>query len=258
MTDPNPSPITSYRSPSSYNQGMHGSSNLGGSGWVEDSDRRYVSMTYPSSENASVEEVYGGYSDHPLTQPEEETLGGYRQLPPSANMNQQGYPIPAHSNNQDHYGQGYSYPLSSPQQNGPSSASPPPPHHRYGTGTLLPPISSTTMLNRLPAESTLLSSLNDYRATHGVISTGDGEDSRDGVKSGSRSTGSEYDEPKGTYELHSHPQQQNHTYGYGEYENNGDAATGPYSLGRNRLPRDSTLLTPLNLEHLRFGSGKGV
>lgn len=113
-------------------------------------------------------------------------------------------------------------------------------------------------LNRVSADSTMLASLHDYRATNAAVTSGDGEESHDGATPGSRSTGSEYDEPRGSYALHSQTQQQHHTYGYDDYENDGDSVTGPYSLGRNRLPRNSTLLTPLNLEHLRYGNGKGV
>lgn len=117
-------------------------------------------------------------------------------------------------------------------------------------------MSSNIPLNRLPSDSMLLTPLNDQRPTNAVASGGDSEESRDRATPGSRSAGSEYDEPRGSYDLHSQPQQ--HGYSYDDFDTHADTTAGPYSLGRNRLPRDSTLLTPLNMEHMRYGSGKGI
>ena len=84
----------------------------------------------------------------------------------------------------------------------------------------------------------------DYRSTSGGTSAGTAGDSPSG--------GSEYDEPRTSYQL------QSTSGGYGPYEesvhtHSQGGQNSEYSLGRNRLPRDSTLLTPVNLDGLRYG-----
>lgn len=261
MTDPNLPPVAPYRSPNIYQPSV----STGGSNWDGEPsslpERRYgLSMTYTSN-SAGAEDGYGSYQENAhLPSQVDNTITGYRSS--SSTQAMQGY---SHSGHQDQYGHPYSYPLPSPPVSHSSSYEPeapihslsqpsPPSHHRYGTLNSMPP--SNIPLNRLPTDSTLLTPLNDHRPA--AIPGGDSED-RDQPTPGSRSTGgSEYDEPRGSYDLHSHPQQQQQVYGYDEYETTADGAAGSYSLGRNRLPRDSTLLTPLNLEHIRYGSSKGL
>ena len=233
MTDSSLPGIGSYRTPNPY---LH--PGVGGSqAWMDHSqqERRYsLSMNYPP-ESAVVDDVYGQYEDSSLSSSNEQ-MTGYTQYTTN-----------------DHYvttTHGYTYPpLQSPPTDQ-STGSPHSPPNRTGqrltSATTLPPLppaNSLPAINRLSSDSGMVLNPLDYRSTSGGTSAGTTGDSP--------SAGSEYDEPRSSYQL------QSTSGSYGAYEesvhtHSQGGQNSEYSLGRNRLPRDSTLLTPVNLESLRY------
>jgi hypothetical protein len=221
MTDSNLPGITSYRTSNPYLQ-----SGVGSQSWMEHGqERRYsLSMAYPSG-SAVVEDVYGQYDSSSLP-PTNDQMAGYTQY-----TTQDQYATTTH---------GYTYPpLQSPPADH-STGSPHSPPNRTGQR-----LASTTTLPPLPSDNGMILNPLDYRSTSGGAPGGTSGDSP--------SAGSEYDEPRTSYQL------QSASGGYGAYEESvhahsqGSAQSSEYSLGRNRLPRDSTLLTPVNLDGLRYG-----
>ena len=214
MTDSSLPGIASYRSSNPYLQ-----SGVGSQPWMEhNQDRRYsLSMAYPS-ESAVVDDVYSQYDNSSLSGANDQ-MAGYTQY-----TTQDQYATTTH---------GYTYPpLQSPPADQPNGSPHSPPNR---TGQRLPPLPPTNgvMLNPL-----------DYRSNSGGAPAGTSGDSP--------SAGSEYDEPRTSYQL------QSTSGGFGPYEesvhgHSHGAQNSEYSLGRNRLPRDSTLLTPVNLDGLRYG-----
>ena len=229
MTDSSLPGMPSYRGSNPYLQ-----SGVGSQSWMEHGqERRYsLSMAYPS-ESAVVDDVYGQYDNSSMSNNQ---MAGYTQY-----TTQDQYTTTTH---------GYTYP---PLQSPPAEQSTGSPHsppnrtgQRLAPATTLPPIPSADNLpiNRLPSDNGMILNPLDYRSTSGGGSGGTTGDSP--------SAGSEYDEPRTSYQL------QSASGGYGAYEesvhaHSQGAQDSEYSLGRNRLPRDSTLLTPVNLEGLRYG-----
>ena len=230
MTDSN-LPGVGYRTSNPYLQ-----TGVGSQAWMEHpQDRRYsLSMTYPS-EGGVVDDVYGQYDNSSLSAPNDQ-MSGYTQY-----------------TTQDHYTtttHGYTYPPLQSPSGDQSTGSPHSPPNRTGqrltSATTLPPLppANTHPINRLASDNGMILNPLDYRSTSGGTSGGTTADSP--------SAGSEYDEPRSSYQLQS-------TSGeYGSYEESvhahpHGAQNSEYSLGRNRLPRDSTLLTPVNLDGLRYG-----
>jgi hypothetical protein len=218
MTDSSLPGIASYRGSNPYLQ-----PGVGSQPWMEHGqDRRYsLSMAYPS-ESSVVDDVYSQYDNSALSATNDQ-MSGYTQY-----TTQDQYATTTH---------GYNYPpLQSPPADQPSGSPHSPPNRpgqRLASATTLPPLPSSNngmILNPL-----------DYRSTSGGASAGTAGDSP--------SAGSEYDEPRTSYQL------QSTSGGYGAYEESVHAHSqnSEYSLGRNRLPRDSTLLTPVNLDGLRYG-----
>jgi hypothetical protein len=234
MTDSSIHGIGAYRAPNPYLQ-----PGVGSQTWMEHSqDRRYSlsGMTY-HSESAVVDDVYGQYENSSLSGTNDQ-MAGYTQYA-----------------TQDQYTtttQGYTYPpLQSPPAEQPNGSPHSPPNRagqRLTSNTTLPPLHApnSVPMNRLPSDNGIILNPLDYRSTSGGASTGTAGDSPSG--------GSEYDEPRSSYQL------QSTSGGYGAYEESVHVHTpshgsqsSEYSLGRNRLPRDSTLLTPVNLDGLRYG-----
>ena len=232
MTDSSIPGMGSYRTSNPYLQ-----AGVGSQPWMEhNQDRRYsLSMTYPS-EGAVVDDVYGQYDNSSLSGTNDQ-MTGYTQY-----TTQDQYTTTTH---------GYAYPpLQSPPAEQQPTGSPQSPPNRTGqrlpSATTLPPLPSTNSvpINRLPSENGMILNPLDYRSTSGGAPGGTAGDSP--------SAGSEYDEPRTSYQL------QSTSGGYGAYEesvhaHSHGAQNSEYSLGRNRLPRDSTLLTPVNLDGLRYG-----
>ena len=229
MTDSSLPGIASYRTSNPYLQ-----SGVGSQSWMEhNQDRRYsLSMNYPS-ESAVVDDVYGQYDSSSLPATNEQ-MSGYPQY-----TTQDQYTTTTH---------GYTYPpLQSPpaeQSNGSPHSPPNRAGQRLTSVTTLPPLPSTASNNNSNNNNNgmILNPL-DYRSSSGGAPGGTSGDSP--------SAGSEYDEPRTSYQL------QSTSGGYGAYEesvhaHSHGAQNSEYSLGRNRLPRDSTLLTPVNLDSLRY------
>ena len=231
MTDSSLPAMASYRTPNPYLQSGAGPQN-----WMEHGqERRYsLSMAYPP-DSAVVDEVYGQYDNSSLSAANEQ-MTGYTQY-----TTQDQYATTTH---------GYTYPpLQSPPAEQPTGSPHSPPNRtdqRLASATTLPPLPSANNvpINRLPSDNGMMLNPLDYRSTSGGAPGGTSGDSP--------SAGSEYDEPRTSYQL------QSTSGGYGAYEESVHAHShssqnSEYSLGRNRLPRDSTLLTPVNLDGLRYG-----
>ena len=234
MTDSSLPGIASYRNPNPY---LH--PGVGSQTWVDhNQERRYsIAMPYPS-ESAVVDDVYGQYDDSSLSTTNDQ-MTGYTQY-----TTQDQYATTTH---------GYTYP---PLQSPPADQSTGSPHsppnrttQRLTSATTLPPLppaNTLTTINRIGSDNGMILNPLDYRSTSGGTSAGTTGDSPSG--------GSEYDEPRTSYQL----QSTSGGGGYGTYEesvhtHSQGAQNSEYSLGRNRLPRDSTLLTPVNLDGLRYG-----
>ena len=232
LTDSSLPGIASYRNPNPY---LH--PGVGSQAWMDhNQERRYsLSMTYPS-ENAVVDDVYGQYDDSSLSAANDQ-MTGYTQY-----TTQDQYATTTH---------GYTYPpLQSPSGDQSTGSPHSPPNRgsqRLTSATTLPPLppaSSLPTINRLGSDNGMILNPLDYRSTSGGTSGGTTGDSP--------SAGSEYDEPRTSYQL------QSTSGSYGAYEesvhsHSQGTQNSEYSLGRNRLPRDSTLLTPVNLDALRYG-----
>lgn len=180
MTDSSLPGIGSYRTSNPYLQ----SGAVGSQGWMDhNQDRRYsLSMGYPS-ESAVVDEVYGPY-DHTSMPAPNDQMAGY---PPYTTQDQ--YATTTH---------GYTYP---PQADQPSGSPHSPPNRtvqRMNSAPTLPPLAPANGLpiNRLPSENGMMLNSLDYRSTSsgapGPTTAGD-----------SPSAGSEYDEPRSSYQLQS-------------------------------------------------------
>ena len=214
MTDSSLPGIASYRSWNPYLQ-----SGVGSQPWMEhNQDRRYsLSMAYPS-ESAVVDDVYSQYDNSSLSGANDQ-MARYTQY-----TTQDQHATTTH---------GYTYPpLQSPPADQPNGSPHSPPNR---TGQRLSPLPPTSgmMLNPL-----------DYRSNSGGAP---GRTGRDNL-----SMGSEYDE------LRTPDQFQSASGGFVSYKESAHghshgAQNSEYSLGRIRLPRDSTLLTPGNLDGLRYG-----
>ena len=233
MTDSSIPGIASYRASNPYLQ-----PGVSSQAWMDhNQDRRYsLSMSY-TSENTVVDDVYGQYDNSSMSASNDQ-MTGYAQY-----TTQDQFTTTTH---------GYTYP---PLQSPPADQSTGSPHsppnrgsQRLTSATTLPPLPPTNSLpiNRLPSDNGMILNPLDYRSTSGGTGTSGG------TSGDSPSAGSEYDEPRSSYQL------QSASGGYGAYEesvhgHSHSSQNSEYSLGRNRLPRDSTLLTPVNLEGLRYG-----
>ena len=226
LTDSSLPAMGSYRNGNPYLQ-----SGVGSQPWMDhNQERRYsLSMAYPS-ESAVVDEVYGQYDNSSLSTTSDQ-MTGYTQY-----TTQDQYTTTTH---------GYTYPpLQSPPAEQPTGSPHSPPNRtgqRLASNTTHPPANNSIPINRLPSDNGMMLNALDYRSTSGGAPGGTTGDSPSG--------GSEYDEPRSSYQLEST------SGGYGAYEESVHAHSqnSEYSLGRNRLPRDSTLLTPVNLDGLRYG-----
>ena len=180
MTDSSLPGITSYRASNPYLQ-----SGVSSQSWMEhNQDRRYsLSIPYPS-ESAVVEDVYGQYDNSSLAANDQMT--GYTQY-----TTQDQYATTTH---------GYTYPpLQSPpaeQSNGSPHSPPNRGGQRLTSNTTLPPLPSTNSLpiNRLPSDNGMILNPLDYHSTSGGAG---------GTSGDSPSAGSEYDEPRTSYQLQS-------------------------------------------------------